>query len=298
MDPGEQCDDGNTNDFDGCLSACRFARCGDGIIRAGVEECDDGNDKDGDGCSNTCLRCALGSAAFTWPVTQHCYARFDRPAIWEDAARACERDAGHLATFAADAEAYAVGMRLLPTMTGWIGLRDESKSGLFQWVTGEPLGRLGPWASASERPWGSCGVQRNRELSGVSCGGSHRYVCEYPPWVTRTTDNHAYRMFFGRLPFNAARDACAALGAHLVTVGDAEEHGFISAIFHNVYWLGAARDNRTAPFQWVTGEKFAFTVFLPGDPNLTGHGCLAMGEDRKWRDRVCEDGYAYVCERD
>ncbi|UJR78148.1 choice-of-anchor Q domain-containing protein [Sandaracinus amylolyticus] len=37
----EQCDDGNASDTDACLGSCVSARCGDGVVRAGVEDCDD-----------------------------------------------------------------------------------------------------------------------------------------------------------------------------------------------------------------------------------------------------------------
>ena len=67
----EQCDDGNTNPFDGCSPTCTnepkcgypsndiaepyqcFSVCGDGI-KMPDEACDDGNAQDGDGCSSTC----------------------------------------------------------------------------------------------------------------------------------------------------------------------------------------------------------------------------------------------------
>ncbi len=42
IEPGEQCDDGNRDDSDGCLSNCSAARCGDGVVHVGVEECDAG----------------------------------------------------------------------------------------------------------------------------------------------------------------------------------------------------------------------------------------------------------------
>ncbi|HEY8379365.1 MAG TPA: DUF4215 domain-containing protein [Nannocystis sp.] len=50
---GEECDDGNTNDGDGCSAACAVEKCGDGVIQ-GDEACDDGNTLDGDGCSAAC----------------------------------------------------------------------------------------------------------------------------------------------------------------------------------------------------------------------------------------------------
>ncbi len=56
---GEECDDGNLVDTDGCLPTCVRARCGDGI-RASFEGCDDGNDVDADGCRNDCTLPACG----------------------------------------------------------------------------------------------------------------------------------------------------------------------------------------------------------------------------------------------
>jgi len=67
-EPGEECDDGDTDNGDGCGSSCfiedGFAcegapsacekTCGDGKPTAG-EECDGGNTDDGDGCSSECL---------------------------------------------------------------------------------------------------------------------------------------------------------------------------------------------------------------------------------------------------
>jgi len=53
VDPGEQCDDGNTVNGDGCQADCQLPVCGDGILDAG-EQCDDGNTINGDGCENDC----------------------------------------------------------------------------------------------------------------------------------------------------------------------------------------------------------------------------------------------------
>jgi len=40
---GEECDDGNLDDEDSCLSTCQLNRCGDGKADPPAEECDDGN---------------------------------------------------------------------------------------------------------------------------------------------------------------------------------------------------------------------------------------------------------------
>jgi MYXO-CTERM domain-containing protein len=59
LDPGEECDDGDNEDGDGCSSECENETppprgyCGDGCVDPG-EECDDGDNEDGDGCSSDC----------------------------------------------------------------------------------------------------------------------------------------------------------------------------------------------------------------------------------------------------
>lgn len=61
VDVGEECDDGNRSNFDGCRYNCKLARCGDGLTDPS-EECDDGNGVSGDCCSATCQLEADGSS--------------------------------------------------------------------------------------------------------------------------------------------------------------------------------------------------------------------------------------------
>jgi cysteine-rich repeat protein len=56
----EACDDGNSDDTDGCVQ-CAAAFCGDGAVFSGVEECDDGNGVDGDGCDAGCVVSSCGN---------------------------------------------------------------------------------------------------------------------------------------------------------------------------------------------------------------------------------------------
>jgi cysteine-rich repeat protein len=70
----EECDDGNTQDGDGCTQECKIEpgwkctstnssdtvmpcvkACGDGKVDKPSEECDDGNALDGDGCGRDCI---------------------------------------------------------------------------------------------------------------------------------------------------------------------------------------------------------------------------------------------------
>ncbi len=53
LDPGEECDDGNRVDCDGCSATCEIEACGNGVLEC-EEECDDGNRSPGDGCGPSC----------------------------------------------------------------------------------------------------------------------------------------------------------------------------------------------------------------------------------------------------
>jgi cysteine-rich repeat protein len=56
----EQCDDGNTNNNDGCSNSCRTPVCGNGT-REWIEECDDGNTRNGDSCTSQCRNPGVSS---------------------------------------------------------------------------------------------------------------------------------------------------------------------------------------------------------------------------------------------
>ncbi|MFO0590319.1 MAG: DUF4215 domain-containing protein [Polyangiaceae bacterium] len=60
LNTGEECDDGNADDTDACLSTCAAAKCGDGVVQQGVESCDDGNAVDNDACNNKCVPAKCG----------------------------------------------------------------------------------------------------------------------------------------------------------------------------------------------------------------------------------------------
>lgn len=62
---GEECDDGNMVDDDGCTSTCLLAGCGNGVIEA-MEMCDDGNLIEGDGCDSNCTPTACGNGALSF----------------------------------------------------------------------------------------------------------------------------------------------------------------------------------------------------------------------------------------
>ncbi len=60
IDPGEECDDDNDSNADGCLNDCTLPYCGDGFTRDGYEQCDDGNVVETDACKNDCTANTCG----------------------------------------------------------------------------------------------------------------------------------------------------------------------------------------------------------------------------------------------
>jgi len=61
---GEQCDDGNTINGDGCDNNCTVPACGNHIVDPG-EQCDDGKDGNGNGCDDNCTTTACGNGVQT-----------------------------------------------------------------------------------------------------------------------------------------------------------------------------------------------------------------------------------------
>ncbi len=71
-DAGEECDDGNVSEDDGCDLFCqRIARCGDGVHDEATEACDDGNDIETDDCLTNCTLPACGDG-FVWEGQEDC----------------------------------------------------------------------------------------------------------------------------------------------------------------------------------------------------------------------------------
>ncbi len=67
---GEECDDGNSYMNDECKNGCKRNFCGDGVLLVGVEQCDDGNSNDNDGCKNNCTLNICGDGVVRTGVEQ------------------------------------------------------------------------------------------------------------------------------------------------------------------------------------------------------------------------------------
>jgi hypothetical protein len=123
--------------------------------------------------------------------------------------------------------------------------------------------------------------------------------------ITRSSsvwfDGHEYALF-GHLPWHDAVDHCANIGAHLVTIGSAEENDFVFGLTPNT-WLGATDEAVEGVWEWVTGEPFDYTNWAPGEPNNSGgdesqpehYLTWAFPPDGRWND-VPDGELMFVCE--
>lgn len=211
VDDGEECDDGDHDDLDGCVS-CAAARCGDGHVRAGVEECD----PPGATCTAACLSCPSGTEGLggdCWEVTT--------ADIFWDTNKACNlRAGGHAATATTDEEidgplAAAFAASREPQV--YVGLSDSGLDGDWYFINGETLARV-PWTSGD--PSGGAAV----EHAVVTATGWHsvaqsvvaKALCEREPAVTRAGDRHAYRREYDSRTHGAYLSGCAFGGAPVV----------------------------------------------------------------------------------
>lgn len=77
------------------------------------------------------------------------------------------------------------------------------------------------------------------------------------------------------LTFAGARAAAAAMGGHLVSVGDAAEQSFVANTFLPSFvsppvWIGLSDEAAEGTFLWDDATPFAFSAWLPGEPGPLG----------------------------
>jgi TolB-like protein len=91
------------------------------------------------------------------------------------------------------------------------------------------------------------------------------------PGTVWNGNGHSYEVINQTMPWANARRYCEERGGYLATVTSSGEQVFIENLLARdgnkiFYWLGGYRGNNRS-FQWVTGERFEYTNWMPGEPN-------------------------------
>ena len=84
-------------------------------------------------------------------------------------------------------------------------------------------------------------------------------------WIVNPANGHAYK----RIPCESRDDAVAQATtekAHLVTINDAAEQAWLTAVFgHEFYWIGLSDTQKEGQWQWDNGEPVTYENWLPDD---------------------------------
>jgi hypothetical protein len=138
------------------------------------------------------------------------------------------------------------------------------------------------------------------EMSKADAGSDASAACTDARSVS--FGGHCYFPTTGRANFTNSSGACAAAGAHLVTITSAEEQTAVAAIYpQQDRWIGLSRLANSLPvatsYTWITGEPATFSHWDIGEPNFTGE-CVRMVQGGAWADNSCNTSYLAICERE
>ena len=118
---------------------------------------------------------------------------------------------------------------------------------------------------------------------------------------------HRYMVFYEKLSWHDAETKCESLGGHLATITSPEENKFVLGLLNPdgryVYWLGGTVEETEGVWQWITGEKFSFTLWNAGEPNGGSYEnylelSTVWSGRWNWNDTITVSANAYVCEWD
>jgi|GEM_PF-1658519 len=281
VSPGEECDDSNERDDDGCLSNCREGVCGDGQLFGAVEDCDDGNLEPGDGCNERCRkedRCGDGEVS--------------GPELCDDGNLEAGDGCSPSCLFEPD-----------PVLCG-NGELDENEicddenednddgclSSCSRSSCGDGLRRRGVEDCED-------GNERNGDGCTRNC-----IVCEGEGTRHRIGNDHCYVLHSEAVPFEEARDICAREGAYLWTPTSGGE---TREITRNVIsldteaWIGLYREG-DEDHRWITGETAGYRAWVEGSP--TARDCVAQfgvtDNETNFISRYCGNNRVFVCEHE
>jgi hypothetical protein len=89
-------------------------------------------------------------------------------------------------------------------------------------------------------------------------------------------NGHEYEYVQQYMLWTEARAYAESLGGYLVCITDESENSFVANLVGGAaVWIGAHDSNVEGQWEWVSGEAWEFTSWLPGEPN----GLINSAED-------------------
>jgi lectin-like protein len=321
--------------------------CGNGDPDPG-EACDDGNTQDGDECNADCTLACLGGKTFGL----HCYLYDEGVGIglsWVEAQQYCEGLGMHLVTIESDAEAAFVSYSLGVSSSFyiWIGLNDMNQEGSWVWVNGEqndfrnwrdgqpdndnqgedcaamwygdvdwldqPCLSTGHEVVCETEPNAATQVCGNDQIEGgEACddnnsidGDECNAACSVDCTGGRTYGLHCYKLG-ASVDWATGLAYCQSLGMDYAAVSSADEESFIEAYrdeaANNQYlWIGYNDIDQEGTWVWTNGETPIYTKWAGNEPDNTNgleHCCTIFRvAPSLWWDHPCDFTHVPVCEK-
>jgi len=308
--------------------------CGNGIVDKG-EQCDDGNRVNGDGCTAGCVLCDSGDENFAWGRDGRCFSLYRARLPWNQAQQACVRRGGSLALPVQRETISAVAETLLKADSTkgdaadvasrsegahqedavWVGLSETQEEGRFEWLTHVRMSEL-TWRDGYPMGWGrvrSCGLLQAQNGSAVvldaACAEAFPYVCEYQSPFTDPETGHSYWIVADALTWGEAQRICHDQGGYLATPSSRGERTLVLRRFRGSFWVGAQKSSKSDGLLWSNGERWRSSLTRPratveeedsGRGGLKRDLCLIVegdATDRGWRLKPCGSRHAALCER-
>lgn len=249
----------------------------------------------------------------------HTFKLYNYPLTWKNAKTACEIMGGHLATStSAEKNDFLTSLTIKTT---WLGATDEASEGVWKWVTGEAWNYTN-W-NVPQQPDNAGGIEH---YLCINFGGSglwndytptitFGFICEWDFDISTMTasetlhflNNSGYKFFNGHTfkyvdtlsTWPDAKAVCEAIGGHLATSTSSEKNVFLRGLASGVLWLGGTDENTEGMWRWVNGETWAYTNWIPGEPNNQGEEpYLELSANGQWNDIKSTTTHSYISEWD
>jgi hypothetical protein len=112
--------------------------------------------------------------------------------------------------------------------------------------------------------------------------------------------DHGYWMCPVAVSFDSAQDECARIGAHLVTINDADEQSYLWGRGMSDTWIGyrAAPTSAGSGFEWVSGSS-QYDDWANGEPDAGMDRCayLSAAHGGAWDSHDCDSASSgFACE--
>ena len=296
------------------LVACvALAACG----RVGFSSMPGDGGADGASLADAALGDGPGAACTAFPMayqgttTGHCYYLEAAQDPWTAGRDSCGAQAGgHVVALETAAERMEIEART--PVPHWIGLRDpDPTEGTYRWATGPVADTAGVWAPGEpdddiqagneDCVWSVPGVGFGDRVCSYSGPIIPGRVCEIEPWQV-AADGHRYQVLYVEVTQADADQRCAALGAHLATIGGQAEMDFIQSFTQGLeLWIGLDDTATEGTFVWQTGEPLTYEYWEPGEPGAadTAENCVYKHMLGEWDDWECgRASWGALCEID